>query len=231
MPILEAQNLFKTYTLPRKRVEVLKGATLDVSAGERIAVVGRSGAGKSTLLHVLGGLDKPDSGDVLVMGQSLYALSARKRTALRAQKIGFVFQSYHLLPEMDVTENVMLPAMTGVRPISKTQMRKRAQDLLAQVGLQERLCHTPLELSGGEQQRVALARALMNEPMLILADEPTGNLDRMTGTQIMDMLLDLSRSNEMAVIMVTHSADTAATCDRVFELKDGVLTETANGHV
>jgi ABC-type lipoprotein export system ATPase subunit len=222
--ILKAKNLFKTYTLPHKKVQVLKGATLDVSAGERVAIVGRSGAGKSTLLHVLGGLDKPDAGEVEVLGQSLYALSARKRTALRAEKIGFVFQSYHLLPEMDVTENVMLPAMTGVRKISKAQMRKRAQELLEQVGLKERMSHTPLELSGGEQQRVALARALMNEPVLILADEPTGNLDRLTGSQIMDMLLGLSRSNEMAVIMVTHSADTAATCDRVFELKEGVLT-------
>jgi len=225
--ILKAKNLFKTYTLPHKKVEVLKGATLDVSTGERVAIVGRSGAGKSTLLHVLGGLDKPDAGEVEVLGQSLYGLSARKRTALRAEKIGFVFQSYHLLPEMDVTENVMLPAMTGVRKISKAQMRKRAQELLEQVGLKERMNHTPLELSGGEQQRVALARALMNEPMLILADEPTGNLDRLTGSQIMDMLLGLSRSNEMAVIMVTHSADTAATCDRVFELKEGVLTRTS----
>jgi lipoprotein-releasing system ATP-binding protein len=224
--ILKAKNLFKTYTLPHKKVQVLKGATLDVSAGERVAIVGRSGAGKSTLLHVLGGLDKPDAGEVEVLGQSLYALSARKRTALRAEKIGFVFQSYHLLPEMDVTENVMLPAMTGVRKISKAQMRKRAQELLEQVGLKERMSHTPLELSGGEQQRVALARALMNEPVLILADEPTGNLDRLTGSQIMDMLLGLSRSNEMAVIMVTHSADTAATCDRVFELKEGVLIKT-----
>ncbi|MEI6645794.1 MAG: ABC transporter ATP-binding protein [bacterium] len=224
MVILEATNLFKTYTLPHKKVEVLKGATVEVNAGERIAIVGRSGSGKSTLLHVLGGLDKPDSGEVSVLGQSLYDLSARKRTALRAEKIGFVFQSYHLLPEMDVTENVMLPALTGVRNISRTQMRKRAQALLEQVGLGDRMSHTPLELSGGEQQRVALARALMNEPLLILADEPTGNLDRLTGAQIMDMLLGLSRSNEMSVIMVTHSADTAATCDRVFELKDGVLT-------
>ena len=229
MPILEAKNLCKTYILPHKKVEVLKGATLDVSAGERVAIVGRSGAGKSTLLHVLGGLDKPDSGDVSVVGQSLYELSARKRTALRAQKIGFVFQSYHLLPEMDVTENVMLPALTGVRNISKAQMRKRAQELLEQVGLGDRMSHTPLELSGGEQQRVALARALMNEPLLILADEPTGNLDRLTGAQIMDMLLGLSRTNEMSVIMVTHSADTAATCDRVFELKDGVLTRMPPG--
>jgi ABC-type lipoprotein export system ATPase subunit len=225
MSILKAENLYKTYTLPHKKVQVLKGATLEVSAGERVAIVGRSGAGKSTLLHVLGGLDKPDAGKVTVIGRSLYELSARQRTALRAEKIGFVFQSYHLLPEMDVTENVMLPAMTGVRKITKAQMRKRAQELLEQVGLKERLNHTPLELSGGEQQRVALARALMNEPMLILADEPTGNLDRLTGAQIMDMLLGLSRSSEMSVIMVTHSADTAATCDRVFELKEGVLTK------
>jgi len=226
MSILKAENLYKTYTLPHKKVQVLKGATLEVSAGERVAIVGRSGAGKSTLLHVLGGLDKPDAGKVTVIGRSLYELSARQRTALRAEKIGFVFQSYHLLPEMDVTENVMLPAMTGVRKITKAQMRKRAQELLEQVGLKERMNHTPLELSGGEQQRVALARALMNEPMLILADEPTGNLDRLTGAQIMDMLLGLSKSGEMSVIMVTHSADTAATCDRVFELKEGVLTRT-----
>jgi len=226
MSILKAENLYKTYTLPHKKVQVLKGATLEVSAGERVAIVGRSGAGKSTLLHVLGGLDKPDAGKVTVIGRSLYELSARQRTALRAEKIGFVFQSYHLLPEMDVTENVMLPAMTGVRKITKAQMRKRAQELLEQVGLKERMNHTPLELSGGEQQRVALARALMNEPMLILADEPTGNLDRLTGAQIMDMLLGLSKSGEMSVIMVTHSAETAATCDRVFELKDGVLTRT-----
>jgi putative ABC transport system ATP-binding protein len=226
MSILKAENLYKTYTLPHKKVQVLKGATLEVSAGERVAIVGRSGAGKSTLLHVLGGLDKPDAGKVTVIGRSLYELSASQRTALRAEKIGFVFQSYHLLPEMDVTENVMLPAMTGVRKITKAQMRKRAQELLEQVGLKERLNHTPLELSGGEQQRVALARALMNEPMLILADEPTGNLDRLTGAQIMDMLLGLSKSGEMSVIMVTHSADTAATCDRVFELKDGVLIKT-----
>jgi ABC-type lipoprotein export system ATPase subunit len=189
--ILKAENLYKTYTLPHKKVQVLKGATLEVSAGELVAIVGRSGAGKSTLLHVLGGLDKPDAGKVTVIGRSLYELSARQRTALRAEKIGFVFQSYHLLPEMDVTENVMLPAMTGVRKITKAQMRKRAQELLEQVGLKERMNHTPLELSGGEQQRVALARALMNEPMLILADEPTGNLDRLTGSQII-IIIDFS---------------------------------------
>jgi len=223
--ILEATELHKTYLLPHKQVHVLKGASLHVEAGERVAIVGRSGAGKSTLLHVLGGLDRPDSGDVRVTGQSLYRLSPRVRTTLRAAKIGFVFQSYHLLPEMDVTENVMLPAMTGVRELTRSEMRSRATQLLAQVGLSERLNHTPLELSGGEQQRVALARALINEPALILADEPTGNLDRMTGAQIMDMLFGLSKTRELALIMVTHSAETAELCDRVYELYDGQLVQ------
>ena len=225
MPPLTATDIHKTYILPHKRVEALKGASLHVNAGERVAVIGRSGAGKSTLLNVLGGLDKPDSGNVLMMGQPLYQLPPRKRTALRAGNVGFVFQSYHLLPEMDVTENVMLPAMTGIRPISRAQMRRRAQELLELVGLADRMNHTPLELSGGEQQRVALARALVNEPALILADEPTGNLDRMTGAQIMEVLFGLSRTRELSVVMVTHSAETAALCGRVFELRDGQLSE------
>ena len=221
--ILQATDIHKTYILPHKRVDVLKGASLSVNAGERVAIVGRSGAGKSTLLNVLGGLDKPDAGTVSILGQPLYKLSQRKRTALRAENIGFVFQSYHLLPEMDVTENVMLPAMTGIRNLSRAQMRRRAQELLEWVGLADRMNHTPLELSGGEQQRVALARALVNEPALILADEPTGNLDRMTGGQIIEMLFGLSRTRELSVVMVTHSTDTANLCDRVFELQDGLL--------
>ena len=222
--ILEAKNLCKTYTLPHKRVEVLKGATFQVARGERVAIVGRSGAGKSTLLHVLGGLDRPEIGEVLVDGKSLYAISQRERTAVRATKIGFVFQSYHLLPEMDVTENVMLPAMTGVLKMTRPQMRQRALDLLDQMGLADRATHMPLELSGGEQQRVALARALIHEPLLILADEPTGNLDRMTGGQIMDLLFGLSGVRELALIMVTHSPETAARCDRELLLQDGLLT-------
>jgi len=225
MHLLHATDVHKTYILPHKRVEVLKGASLSVDAGERVAIVGRSGAGKSTLLNMLGGLDKPDAGTVSILGQPLYQLSQRKRTALRAEHIGFVFQSYHLLPEMDVTENVMLPAMTGIRNISRTQMRRRAQELLDWVGLADRMNHTPLELSGGEQQRVALARALVNEPALILADEPTGNLDRMTGGQIIEMLFGLSRTRELSVVMVTHSTETASLCDRVFELQDGLLAE------
>jgi len=221
--MLDATDLHKTYVLPHKRVEVLKGAALRVAQGERVAIVGRSGAGKSTLLHVLGGLDRPDAGEVSIDGQPLYALSQRRRTALRAAKIGFVFQSYHLLSEMDVTENVMLPAMTGVLRLSRRQVRQRALTLLEQVGLADRATHMPLELSGGEQQRVALARALINDPALILADEPTGNLDRLTGAQIMELLFGLSHSRSLSLVMVTHSPETAALCDRVLELRDGLL--------
>jgi predicted ABC-type transport system involved in lysophospholipase L1 biosynthesis ATPase subunit len=221
--MLEANNLHKTYILPRKRVEVLRGASVRVARGERVAIVGRSGAGKSTLLHVLGGLDRPALGDVRIDGQPLYAVSQRVRTALRAAKIGFVFQSYHLLSEMDVTENVMLPAMTGAVSLTHTQMRQRALDLLEQVGLADRASHMPLELSGGEQQRVALARALITDPALILADEPTCNLDRLTGSQIMELLFGLSCTRDAALVMVTHSPETAALCDRVLELRDGLL--------
>ena len=221
--MLDATDLHKTYCLPHKRVEVLKGAALRVAQGERVAIVGRSGAGKSTLLHVLGGLDRPDAGEVSIEGQPLYALSQRRRTALRAAKIGFVFQSYHLLSEMDVTENVMLPAMTGVLRLSRRQVRQRALTLLEQVGLADRATHMPLELSGGEQQRVALARALITDPALILADEPTGNLDRLTGAQIMELLFGLSCSRALSLVMVTHSPETAALCDRVLELRDGLL--------
>jgi len=223
--MLEAILLHKTYILPHKRVDVLKGASLSVAKGERVAIVGRSGAGKSTLLHVLGGLDRPESGEVRIDGQSLYSVSQRARTAVRASKIGFVFQSYHLLPEMDVTENVMLPAMTGVLGITRQEMRRRALELLDHVGLADRATHMSLELSGGEQQRVALARALINEPALILADEPTGNLDRGTGSQIMELLFGLSRTRDLALVMVTHSPETAALCDRVVELSNGLLVD------
>ncbi len=221
--MLKAEDLFKRYKLPHKTVEVLRGAGIAVGGSERVAIVGRSGAGKSTLLHVLGGLDRPDSGCVEVDGQSVYGMSRRRRTALRAARIGFVFQSYHLLPEMDVTENVMLPAMTGVLKLTREQMRQRSLELLDRVGLADRATHMPVELSGGEQQRVALARALMNRPALVLADEPTGNLDSRTGAQVMALLFELSRTNNSALVMVTHSMESAALCDRVLEIRDGLL--------
>ncbi len=221
--MLKATELYKKYKLPHKTVEVLRGASLEINGGERVAIVGRSGAGKSTLLHVLGGLDLPDAGAVHIDGQDVYRLSRRKRTALRAGKIGFVFQSYHLLPEMDVAENVMLPAMTGVNRMPRATMRERALKLLERVGLSDRASHMPMELSGGEQQRVALARALMNSPQLILADEPTGNLDGTTGAQVMELLFELSRTTSSALIMVTHSMESAALCDRVLEISHGQL--------
>lgn len=221
-PTLVAQGLRKAYTLHGARLDILRGADLAAEPGETIAIVGRSGAGKSTLLHVLGGLDRPQAGTVRIDGRDLYALSGRRRTALRAAKIGFVFQAYHLLPEMDITENVMLPAMALGR-LGRAAMRRRAQDLLARVGLENRLRHTPLELSGGEQQRAAIARALMNDPPLLLADEPTGNLDATTGGAVLDLLFDLARERRAILVMVTHSPETAARCARTLTLRDGTL--------
>jgi len=222
-PLLEARELVKSYRLPHKTVTVLTGASLTVAAGERVAVVGRSGIGKSTLLHVLGALDRPEAGEVRIGGRNIYALRERQRAVVRAREIGFVFQSYHLLPEMDLAENVMLPAWAaGVRG-TRAALRRRALQLLDRVGLADRATHTPLELSGGEQQRAALARALMNEPPLLLADEPTGNLDRATGAQILDLLFGIARQAGHALVLVTHSPEVAALCDRTLTLADGRL--------
>ena len=221
-PLLAAVNLSKRYRLPHKVVEVLQGAAIEVRAGERVAIVGRSGAGKSTLLHVLGGLDRPDAGEVFLRGQSLYALPPPRRTRLRALTIGLVFQAYHLLPEMDVTENVLLPAM-AISRLGRAALRRRALELLEQVGLADRATHMPLELSGGEQQRVAIARALMNAPELLLADEPTGNLDRDTGRQTLDLLFGLAHQSGHALVIVTHDAEVAARCGRVLTLDYGAM--------
>ncbi len=220
--MLEARQLHKTYRLHGKELDILKGASFVAQPGETVAIVGRSGAGKSTLLHVLGGLDSPAEGEVLIDGVSLYAMSARKRTQLRARQIGLVFQAYHLLPEMTITENVMLPAMT-LGKLSRKAMMARATLLLERVGLGARLNHRPQELSGGEQQRAAIARALMNEPPLILADEPTGNLDAATGNQVLDMLFRLAEESKTLLVMVTHSPETAARCSRTLTLQDGLL--------
>lgn len=222
-PMLEAQGLVKSYRLPHKTVTVLTGASLVVAAGERVAVVGRSGIGKSTLLHVLGALDRPEAGEVRIGGRAIYALSERERAAVRAREIGFVFQSYHLLPEMDVAENVMLPAWAAGVHSNRATLRRRALELLDRVGLADRATHMPLELSGGEQQRAALARALINEPPLLLADEPTGNLDRATGTQILDLLFGIARQVGHALVLVTHAPEVAVLCDRTLTLADGRL--------
>ncbi len=219
MPLLKAENLVKDYRLPHGAVHVLRGASLEVAGGERVAIVGHSGSGKSTLLHALGGLDRPDSGSVSIDGHDIFRMAPQARTRLRALSIGFVFQSFHLLPEMDVAENVLLPSMAIGE--SRRAARKRALELLEQVGLADRATHTPLELSGGEQQRVAIARALMNQPQLILADEPTGNLDATTGAQVLDLLFSLTASATRALVVVTHSPDVAARCTRTIELSDG----------
>ena len=224
MALLEVQNVSKSYRLPgQKRIPVLEDVSLSVMPGEHVAVIGRSGAGKTTLLNILGGLDCPASGDVKLDGVSLFRGlgAARRRNRIRAAKIGFVFQSFHLMPELDIVENVLLPAMTGAAKIRSP--RVRAKVLLARVGLGDRFNHLPAELSGGEQQRVALARALMCHPKIVLADEPTGNLDKLTGAEIMKLLFEVSET-PFALVMVTHSQDAAALCDRVLTLDHGRLS-------
>ena len=221
MSMLEVQNVSKSYRLPgQKWIPVLEDVSLSVAPGEHVAVIGRSGAGKTTLLNILGGLDRPTSGDVLLDGDSLFKGfgAARRRNRIRAAKIGFVFQSFHLMPELDIVENVVLPAMTDAVKIKSP--RARAKELLAKVGLADRLDHLPNELSGGEQQRVALARALRCSPRIVLADEPTGNLDRLTGAEIMKLLFEVSET-PFALVMVTHSQDAAALCNRVLTLDHG----------
>ena len=221
--MLEVADIVKEYRLPgQKPIRVLDGVSFAVKAGEHVAVVGRSGAGKTTLLNILGGLDKPTAGDVRLGGESLFHGfgAARRRNRLRATKIGFIFQSYHLMPELDIVENVLLPSMTGRARIPAA--RARAKELLAKVGLGDRLKHLPAELSGGEQQRVALARALMCRPEVILADEPTGNLDALTGAEILKLLFEVNET-PIACVMVTHSAEAAARCDRVLKLDGGRL--------
>lgn len=228
MPVLEVQNVAKSYRLPgQKVIPVLEDVSLSVELGEHVAIVGRSGAGKTTLLNILGGLDRPTSGDVLVEGVSLFKgfFAAHRRNHIRAAKIGFVFQSFHLMPELDIVENVLLPAMTGA--VKLPAPRSRAKELLAKVGLGDRLRHLPGELSGGEQQRVALARALMCNPRIVFADEPTGNLDKLTGAEIMKLLFEVS-DTPFALVMVTHSQEAAALCDRVLTLDHGRLSRKEN---
>ena len=204
-------DIRKRFRIPgQKPIEVLRGVNLSVKPGEKVAIIGRSGAGKSTLLNILGGLEKPTSG-----------------TVTRPENIGFVFQSYHLMPELTVLENVLLPTLATRfrgRALFPGGSRRRAEDLLAKVGLADRMHHLPAELSGGEMQRVALARALVTEPDLVLADEPTGNLDALTGAEILKILSDLSAGKSVALVMVTHSPEAAAICDRVLTLSDGVLS-------
>ncbi|MGD9611271.1 MAG: ABC transporter ATP-binding protein [Kiritimatiellia bacterium] len=221
--LIEAIDVRRSYVMGARTLEVLRGVTLAVADGETLAIMGMSGAGKSTLLHMLGGLDRPTSGRVLYRGRDLYAAGDRERSAIRARKIGFVFQAYHLLPELTVLENVLLPGLSAHGAFLRgAKLRARAGELLGRVGLSERAAHRPNELSGGEQQRVALARALMNGPELLLADEPTGNLDSTTGDEVLSYLFGLATEQGLTLVLVTHNDAVAARCGRHVVLRDGL---------
>ena len=223
--LIAARDVHKTYRLGRVDVPVLHGATLEVARGEWVAVLGASGSGKSTMLHLLGGLDRPDKGkgDVVFENRSLASLSRRALDRFRAREVGFVFQFYHLLPELSVLDNVLVAAMAARADLS--QARARAKTLLDAFGLKDRLSHRPVELSGGERQRVAIARALVNDPKVLLADEPTGNLDRVTGDSILDAITGLRSDLNQTIVMVTHDEQVAARADRIVRLADGRVVE------
>jgi ABC-type lipoprotein export system ATPase subunit len=219
--LLSARSVTKSYTMGKRRLDVLRGVSLEVTRGEFVALRGASGAGKSTLLHLFGGLDSPNAGEIWFAGKNLAQASDGELTKLRNSKVGFIFQAYHLLPELDALENVCVPARLARVPADVAA--KRGQELLQRVGLGARLDHKPYELSGGEQQRVAIARALMNEPELILADEPTGNLDSHTGAEIVDLLVSLRAEKNTTLIIATHDASVAARAPKVIQLVDGQI--------
>jgi lipoprotein-releasing system ATP-binding protein len=219
---LALRDIKRTFVQGDRRLEVLRGITLDLRPGEIVALVGQSGSGKSTLLHIAGLLERPDEGDIIVDGKSVGAANDRDRTVLRRRVLGFVYQYHHLLPEFSAVENVMLPQMLNGR--SRAQARAHAAELLAMVQLKDRSDHRPGRLSGGEQQRVAIARAVANAPKVLLADEPTGNLDSSTADAVFRQLLSLVRDTGMAALVATHNPDLAARMDRTVTLKDGILT-------
>ena len=227
-PLIHVRSLKKTYRLGKVDVPVLRGISLDVRDGEFLAILGASGSGKSTLLHLLGGLDRPDrtEHEITFAGTNLTNMSAGARDAFRNTSVGFVFQFYHLLPELTVLENVLIAAMIAHGRFTYTrrssELREYATQLLNTVGLGHRLSHRPSELSGGERQRVAIARALMNKPRVLLADEPTGNLDRETGKTILDLFTSLHKAGQTMVV-VTHDSATAARADRIVRLRDGLV--------
>jgi len=225
LPLLFLHNVERCYRQGDEDLHVLNGVELGLWPGQSVALVAPSGAGKSTLLHIAGLLEHPDHGDVYIDGRATAILPDTERTRIRRQEIGFVYQSHHLLPEFSALENVMLPQM--IRGLARSEARKRAAELLSYLGLGERLPHRPAELSGGEQQRVAIARAVANAPRILLADEPTGNLDAHTAEHVFHALTQLVRASGLAAIIATHNLDLAARMDRRVTLRDGRVTEMA----
>ena len=224
-PILSAKGVRKIYLLGKRTLEVLRGVDVELRPGDFLAVRGASGAGKSTLLHLLGGLDTPNAGEIHLRGRNLARLSGWELAQLRNRDVGFIFQAYYLLPELDALENVCLPARMARMPAARAEARGR--ELLARVGLKDRIEHKPYELSGGEQQRVAIARSLINQPPVILADEPTGNLDSHTGQEIIELLCSLRQEQQTTLVMATHDSTLAARAPRVIELVDGEVRRDA----
>ncbi|MEI6768842.1 MAG: lipoprotein-releasing ABC transporter ATP-binding protein LolD [Betaproteobacteria bacterium] len=225
--VLQAQSVSKRFQDGRLDVRVLEEVNLSLKRGESLAIVGASGSGKSTLLHILGGLDRASHGEVQLMGQSLSNLTASQLGMLRNTHLGFVYQFHHLLAELNAWENVAMPLW--IRRESSQSSQLQAQQLLSQLGLSQRLTHRPSELSGGERQRVAIARALVTKPACVLADEPTGNLDRQTAKEVFELMLSMSKSIQTSFVVVTHDPELAALCDAVMNLKDGHLSVNSSG--
>lgn len=221
--MIEVRNVFKSFPMGEREVKVLRGVHLDISRGEFLSIVGASGAGKSTLLHIIGMLDRPTSGTVTFEGQDLFQLAEHQQAEFRNRRIGFVFQFHHLLPEFTSLENTCLPALIRKRPLGDVEGEAKA--LLKDVGLGDRLHHKPGELSGGEQQRVAVARALMQRPDVVLADEPTGNLDTHTGEALFALLRDLNRAHGTTFVIITHNEKLSAQTDRVVHMEDGQFVQ------
>jgi len=222
IPAIKATDLSKSFQKDGSRIEILKNLDFEIAAGESVAILGASGAGKSTLLHILGTLDHPSSGSLFLNGEDVFKFNEQKLAELRNRKIGFVFQFHHLLPEFSSLENVMMPAL--ISGVSKKEARSRAEFVLNEVSLGDRITHKPGELSGGEQQRVAVARAVIMEPDLILADEPTGNLDTETGERVQEVLINLNRKLGITLIVVTHNQLLAERLDRSIGLRDGKIS-------
>ena len=221
--LIECRNIHKTYKEADYVLHVVKGVDLTIDAGEVVSIVGPSGAGKSTLLHILGGLDVPSQGQAYFNGEDIYALNDQQRSQLRNRQMGFVFQAYHLLPELTALENVILPAMVKNNSRKTSAIELEGVKLLEQMGLAQRVSHRPSQLSGGEQQRVAIARSLMNKPKVVFCDEPTGNLDSQSGAMVIDVLLNLNKTNGQTVVIVTHDAAIAKRTQRIISIKDGLL--------